>query len=45
MLIEVKKVAPNLFNNIGPRCLKGPCPEGKMTCGEIVKVREKYKKL
>jgi len=45
MLIEVKKVAPNLFKNIGPRCLKGPCPEGEMTCGDIVKVRDKYKKL
>ncbi len=45
MLKEVKKVAPNLFMNVGPRCLKGPCPEGEMTCGEIVKVREKYKKL
>ncbi len=45
MLKEVKNVAPNLFKNIGPRCLKGPCPEGKMTCGEINEVREKYKKL
>ena len=45
MLKEVKIVAPNLFKNIGPRCLKGPCPEGKMTCGKIKEVREKYKKL
>ena len=45
MLIEAKKVAPNLFKNVGPGCLKGPCPEGKMTCGKIKEVREKYKKL
>ena len=43
MLMEVKKVYPILFKNAGPGCISGPCPEGKMTCGKIVEVREKFK--
>ena len=42
MLKLVKGVAPILFKNAGPRCLSGACPEGSMTCGKIVEVREKY---
>lgn len=42
MLKEVKKVAPVLFENCGPSCLKGSCPEGKMTCGKATVVKEKY---
>lgn len=45
MLKEVKSVAPILFKNCGPKCVKGPCPEGKMSCGEIVSIREKFKNL
>ena len=45
MLKEVKKVYPNLFKNAGPGCLKGPCPEGNMSCGNMVKVRERFNKL
>lgn len=45
MLKQVKEVAPMLFKNSGPNCVKGPCPEGNMTCGDIVKVREKFKNL
>lgn len=33
MLEEVKKVAPALFKNQGPSCIRGKCQEGKMTCG------------
>ena len=43
MLIEVKKVYPNLFKNVGPACVKGRCPEGKMSCGKQEKMRAKYK--
>ena len=43
MLKEVKKVYPTLFKNAGPGCLNGPCPEGVMTCGKIVEVREFFK--
>lgn len=45
MLKIVRAVAPSVFGTIGPRCIEGPCPEGAMTCGEIVKVREKYSLL
>ena len=42
MLVLCREVAPNLFKNAGPACLTGPCPEGKMTCGQIIKMREQY---
>ncbi|MCR1972760.1 FAD-dependent thymidylate synthase [Clostridium sporogenes] len=42
MLFEVKEVAPTLFKYCGPGCVNGPCPEGKMSCGKIKEVREKY---
>jgi thymidylate synthase (FAD) len=45
MLEEVKKVAPTLFKNCGPKCIKGSCPEGNMSCGEMVSIREKFKNL
>jgi thymidylate synthase (FAD) len=45
MLMEVKKVYPILFKNAGPGCISGPCPEGKMTCGKIVEVREKFREI
>ncbi len=45
MLIEVKKVAPHLFAKMGPPCLNGSCPEGKMSCGQINEVREKFTNL
>lgn len=42
MLRLVKPVAPILFAKAGPGCVSGPCPEGKMTCGEIVAVRDEF---
>lgn len=42
MLEQVKEVAPHLFEKAGPPCLKGPCPEGKMTCGKKEEVRRLY---
>ena len=45
MLREVKKVYPTLFKNAGPGCVNGPCPEGAMTCGKIVEVREYFEKM
>ena len=44
MLELCKEVAPVLFKNSGPRCIRGACPEGTMTCGKIKEVREKYGK-
>lgn len=45
MLKEVKEVYPILFKNAGPSCIAKSCPEGRMTCGKIVEVREKFKIL
>ena len=45
MLALVSKVAPNIFKTAGPPCLVGGCPEGKMSCGKIKEVREKYKNM
>lgn len=45
MLVEVKQVAPLLFNNAGPSCISGKCPEGKMTCGKIEEVRNHYRNI
>lgn len=45
MLRQVKKVAPNLFKNAGPGCLRGACPEGRMSCGRAEEVREMFKSI
>lgn len=45
MLAECAAVAPHLFKNAGPSCVSGACPEGKMTCGKLMEMREKYRKL
>ncbi len=45
MLTLVKPIAPTLFASAGPGCLSGPCPEGKMTCGQITAVREEFARL
>lgn len=42
MLKKVREVAPILFKNAGPSCLKGACPEGRMSCGKAQEVRSKY---
>jgi thymidylate synthase (FAD) len=34
MLTKVKEVAPHIFRQAGPPCIKGPCPEGEMSCGK-----------
>lgn len=45
MLKIVKKVAPHMFSHGGPDCLKGACPEGKMSCGKRAEVIEKFTQL
>ncbi|KXZ38960.1 thymidylate synthase (FAD) [Alkalithermobacter thermoalcaliphilus JW-YL-7 = DSM 7308] len=45
MLKQVRKVAPNVFKNIGPSCLTGACPEGNMTCGKANQIREYFKNI
>ncbi|MCI7239090.1 MAG: FAD-dependent thymidylate synthase [Anaerococcus sp.] len=45
MVKLVKGVYPNIFAKAGPSCIYGPCPEGKMTCGKINEVREKFNNI
>ena len=44
MLKEVRQAAPHLFGQAGPPCLRGNCPEGKMSCGKMAEVREKSRR-
>ncbi len=45
MLRLVLQAAPHLFKNAGPGCLRGKCPEGKMSCGKMEEVRAYFKKM
>ena len=44
MLALCFKAAPHLFKHAGPPCVSGGCPEGKMTCGKLAEMREKYRR-
>ena len=37
------EVAPALFANAGPGCLRGVCPEGEKTCGRMLQIRSERK--
>ncbi len=39
------EVAPALFRDAGPGCLRGKCPEGEKTCGKMMEKREERKRL
>ena len=45
MLRLVSAVAPNIFKKAGASCVRGACPEGKMTCGKAAEMREYFNKL
>lgn len=45
MLKLVLEVAPNVFKIAGPGCLTGKCPEGNMSCGESIAVKNKFNNL
>ncbi len=45
MFEEAIKVAPNLFRECGPGCLRGACPEGKKSCGKSKEVKALRDKL
>ena len=45
MLRLVKEVAPTLFQNAGPGCVKGKCPEGSYSCGKALETRQFFKSL
>ena len=43
MLRLCRKAAPEIFKNAGPSCVtEGRCHEGKMSCGKMKEMREKY---
>lgn len=42
MLRLVREAAPLLFCHAGPPCVRGGCPEGKMSCGRTEEMRQKY---
>lgn len=45
MLKLCRQVAPALFSNAGPACVRGACSEGKMSCGRPEEVRARQKTL
>ena len=45
MLKECARVAPALFAQAGPGCVRGACSEGKMSCGRAQEVIERQSKL
>lgn len=38
-------VAPALFADAGPACLRGACPEGEKTCGRSAEIRAKRQQM
>ena len=40
MFAEVVRVAPAMFRDAGPGCLRGACPEGEKSCGKAKQIRE-----
>jgi thymidylate synthase (FAD) len=45
MLVLSRERAPLLFEKAGPGCLRGRCPEGKMSCGDPSGVRREFAAL
>ena len=45
MLKQVREISPVLFEDAGPACLSGPCPEGALSCGKIRTVRRFFSNL
>lgn len=45
MLKLVKKEAPNIFYKAGPLCVKGACPEGKMSCKKAGEMKKLFENL
>ncbi|MDR3205727.1 MAG: FAD-dependent thymidylate synthase [Candidatus Methanoplasma sp.] len=39
MLALCKAASPTIFRDAGPPCVRGPCPEGKLSCGRPRKDR------
>ena len=45
MLRLCRQAAPVIFENAGPGCVSGPCPEGSRSCGKAKEMRELFQNL
>lgn len=45
MLRLCREKAPVIFENAGPGCVRGSCPEGGRTCGKAQETRERFAAL
>lgn len=45
MLRLCRQAAPVIFENAGPGCVSGPCPEGAKSCGQAKEMRELFRNL
>ncbi|MBR6029825.1 MAG: FAD-dependent thymidylate synthase [Clostridia bacterium] len=45
MHAQCMEIAPALFADAGPGCLRGACPEGAKSCGRAAQVREERREL
>lgn len=45
MFLLCLEIAPSLFSNAGPACIRGACPEGEKSCGKASQIRESRKEL
>ncbi|MCL1811762.1 MAG: FAD-dependent thymidylate synthase, partial [Methanomassiliicoccaceae archaeon] len=43
MLALCKEVSPAIFGTAGPPCTRGPCPEGKLSCGHPRRPNKAFK--
>lgn len=46
LLKDLRKLSPSVFSHYGPSCyVTGVCPEGRLSCGEMTKMKEKFKNI
>ena len=45
MLRLCRQAAPVIFENAGPGCVSGACPEGAKSCGQMEEMRELFRNL
>ena len=44
-LKQLRKIEPVIFNFYGPSCYVNKCPEGPMTCGKALEIKEFFSSL
>ena len=44
-LKKLREIEPVIFNFYGPSCFVSACPEGRMTCGRALEIKEKFSNL